>query len=85
VKIPGRVSDVVRSLAGSGVVAAVVFFSLALAAQSMAGAVSAQPANSLNITGSTAWLLAQPTSERGWLSDFHVSRFVSQTIGLKGD
>jgi hypothetical protein len=61
------------------------FFSLALAAQSMAGAVSVQPANSLEITGSTAWVLAQPTSERGWLSDFHVSGFVSQTIGLKGD
>jgi hypothetical protein len=61
------------------------FFAFALAAQSMAGAVSARPANSLNITGSTAWVLAQPTSERGWLSDFHVSGFVSQTIGLKGD
>ena len=84
-KIPGRVSDVVRSLAGSGVLAAVVFFALALAAQSMAGAVSAQPANSLNITGSTAWVLARPTSERGWLSDSHMSGFVRQTIGLKGD
>ncbi len=51
---------------------------------SFAGDVSAQPANTLNITGSTAGVLPQPATETGWLSDFHVSRFVSQTTDLKG-
>jgi hypothetical protein len=49
---------------------------------SFAGDVSAQPANTLNITGSTAGILPQPSAERGWFSDFHVSGFVSQTFGM---
>ena len=36
--------------------------------------VSARSADSLNIAGSTAWVLAQPTSERGRLSDLYVPR-----------
>jgi hypothetical protein len=64
VTIPGRVSDVVRSLAGSGVAAAVASFCLRAGCSVDSGWHLSQPANSLNITGSTAWVLAQPTSER---------------------
>ncbi len=52
-KIPGRLSGVVRGFATSGALAAVQF-ARAPAVQSTAGDVSAQPADLLNITGSTA-------------------------------
>jgi hypothetical protein len=51
-------------------------------ASSFAGDVSTQPANPLNITGSTAGALPQPATETGWLSNFHVTGFVSQTFGM---
>jgi hypothetical protein len=55
VKIPGRLSGVVRGFATSGALAiGAIFFAHALAAQSAAGDVSAQSADSHNITGSTA-------------------------------
>jgi hypothetical protein len=59
-----------------------IFSARALAVQSTADDVSAQSADSLNITGSTAGVTPQPSAERGWLSDFHVSGFVSQTFGM---
>jgi hypothetical protein len=49
---------------------------------SFAGDVSAQPANTLKITGSTAGVSPQPASEAGWLSPLHVSGFLSQTFGM---
>ncbi len=67
-KIPGRLSGVVRGFATSGALAAVQF-ARAPAVQSTAGNVSAQPADSLNITGSTARVTPQPSAERGWLSE----------------
>ena len=84
-KIPGRVSDVVRSLAGSGVMAAVAFFFTRAGCPIDGGPRLGSTRQFTQHNGSTAWVLAQPTSERGWLSDFHVSGFMSQTIGLKGD
>ena len=85
-KIPVRVSGVVRGCATSRVLAAgAIGSATALAVHFTAGDVLAKSADSLNITGSPAWVLAQPTSDRGRLSDVYVSGFVSQTIGLKGD
>ena len=82
-KIPLRMSSVDRGFARTGLIAGgAMVFLLALAALSMAGDVSPQPADSLNITSSTTGVLPQPTSEAGWLSDFHVSGFVSQTFGM---
>ena len=73
-KIPGRVSSVVRGCATSRVLAAGAIGSApAPAVHLTAGDVSAKSADSLNIAGSNAWVLAQPTSERGWLSDLYVS------------
>ena len=66
-KIPGRASSVVRGFATSGALAAVQF-ARAPAVQSTAGDVSAQPADSLNITGLTARVTPQPSAERGRLS-----------------
>ena len=68
-KIPGRASSVVRGFATSGALAAAVQFARALAVQSMAGDVSAQPADSLNIAGLSARVTPQPSAERGWLSE----------------
>jgi hypothetical protein len=83
VKIPGRVSSVVRGFATSEALAVrAVFSTRVLAVQPTAGDVSAQSADSLNITGSTAGVTPQPSAERGWLSDFHVSGFVSPTFGI---
>ncbi|MGH7932640.1 MAG: hypothetical protein ACREQN_05665 [Candidatus Binataceae bacterium] len=48
----------------------------------MAGAASAQPTNSLNVTNSTVSALPQATAENTWLSGFHVSGFLSQTFGM---
>ena len=84
-KIPVRVPDVVRSLVGSGVMAAVAFFCNRAGCPIYGGRRLSAARRFLNISGSTAWVLAQPTSERGRLTDFHVSGFVSQTVGLKGD
>jgi hypothetical protein len=82
VKIPVRVSSVVRGFVTSGAPAAgAIFFARALAVQPNADNVPAQSADSLNITGSTAGMTPQPSAERGWLGDFHVSGFVSQTFG----
>ena len=67
-KIPARASSVVRGFATSGALAAGQF-ARALAVQSTAGDVSAQPADSLNITGLTARVTPQPSAERGWLSE----------------
>ncbi len=54
-KIPSRVSSVVRGFAASGAVAVdAMFFASALAVSSTADDVSAQSADSLNITDSTA-------------------------------
>jgi hypothetical protein len=86
VKIPGRVSSVVRGFATSGALTVgAMFFARALAVQSTAGDISAQSADSLNITGSTVGVTPQPSAERGWLSDFHVSGFMSQTFGMWED
>src|SRR6266851_4263360 len=55
VKIPGRLSGVVRGFATSGALAiGAIFFARALAARSTARNISAQSADSHNITGSTA-------------------------------
>jgi hypothetical protein len=55
VKIPGRLSGVVRGFVTSGALAVgAIFFARALAVQSTASDVSARSADSLNITGSTA-------------------------------
>ena len=67
-RIPGRVSSVVRGFATSGASAA-VHLARAPAVQSTAGDVSAQPADSLNITGLTARVTPQPSVEIGWLSE----------------
>ncbi len=64
-KIPGRLSGVVRGFATSGaLVVPAIFFARALAVQSAAGDVSAQSADSLNITGSTAGVTLQPSATR---------------------
>jgi hypothetical protein len=74
VKIPGRVSSVVRGFATSRALAAgAVFFTAAPAIDSTAGNVAARSADSLDIAGSTAGVMPQPSAERGWLRDFHVS------------
>jgi hypothetical protein len=74
VKIPVRVSSVVRGFTTSRLLAAGAIGSApALAVRSWAGDYSAQPADSLIIAGSKAWVLAQPTSERERLSYLYVS------------
>jgi hypothetical protein len=85
VKIPVRVSSVVRGFATSRVLTAGAIGSApALAAQSTAGDYSAQPAGLLHITGSTPGVMPQPSAERRWLPDFRVSGFVSRTFGMLG-
>ncbi len=60
-KIPVRVSSVVRGFVTSGAPAAgAIFFARALAVQPNADNVPAQSADSLNITGSTAGITPQP-------------------------
>ena len=69
-KIPVRVSGVVRGLAISrGPAVGAIGFAPALALHLTADGVLARSAESLNIAGSTARVLAQPTSERERLSD----------------
>jgi hypothetical protein len=77
VKIPGRVSSVVRGFATSEALAVRAIFSArALSLLSTAGDVPAQSADSLNITGSTAGVTPQQSA------DFQVSGFVSPTFGI---
>ncbi len=65
-KIPGRASGVVRGFATSGALAVgAIFFAPVLAVHSTAGDVSAQSADSLNITGSTARVMPQPSAKDG--------------------
>ena len=64
-KIPGRLSGVVRGFATSGAPSdGAVFFARAPAVQSTASDVSAQSADSHNITGSTAGVTLQPSATR---------------------
>ena len=72
-KIPVRVSSVVRGFATSrALVAGAMSFAPALPVHLTAGDVSAKSAGSLNITDSIAGVVPQPSVERGWLTDFHV-------------
>jgi hypothetical protein len=65
VKIPSCASGVVRGFATSGALAVpVIFFARAPAVQSTASDVSAQSADSHNITGSTAGVTLQPSATR---------------------
>jgi hypothetical protein len=65
VKIPGRLSGVVRGFATSGALAiGAIFFARALAARSTARNISAQSADSHNITGSTAGVTLQQSATR---------------------
>jgi len=65
VKIPGRASSVVRGFVTSGALAVgAIFFARALAARSTARNISAQSADSHNITGSTAGVTLQPSATR---------------------
>ncbi|MGD0288321.1 MAG: DUF1302 family protein [Candidatus Binataceae bacterium] len=57
------------------------------AGKSMAGDLTAQPTQGLNITGATASVLPETPAgggapENSWLSGFHVSGFLSQTFGM---
>ncbi len=84
--IPGRMYDVFRSFARSGVVAAgAIFFVLALAAQSIAGDLSAQPRDSLGVVGSSTGALPQAggvAAESSWLQRFHVTGYMSEQFGI---
>ena len=73
-KIPVRVSSVVRGFATSrGLAAGAIGSAPAPALHLTADDVSARSADPFNIAGSTAWVLVQPTLERGRLSDLYVS------------
>ena len=64
-KIPGRLSGVVRGFVTSGALAVgAIFFARALAARSTARNISAQSADSHNITGSTAGVTLQQSATR---------------------
>jgi hypothetical protein len=75
-----------KKLAALGVALAIVGLCVG---QSIAGDLSAMPAQGLNITGATSSVLPDTagqaptaTAEAGWLSGFHVSGFLSQTFGM---
>jgi hypothetical protein len=86
VNIPGRMSSVVTGFARSVVVAAgAIFFVLALAAQSTAGDLSAQPRDSLGVVSSSTGALPQPggvAAESSWLQRFHVTGYLSEQFGF---
>src|SRR5579863_7384542 len=58
------------------------------ATATLAGDLSAQPANGLSVSNSTTGVLPQtegatnPAGESGWLSQLHVSGYASQTFGM---
>jgi len=75
-----------KKLAALGVALAIVGLCVG---QSIAGDLSALPAQGLNVTGATSSVLPDTagqapaaTAESGWLSGFHVSGFLSQTFGM---
>jgi hypothetical protein len=75
-----------RVFRGGGRAGAVALLALALVfslgTRAFAADLSAAPANSLNVTGSTTSILPQASAESGWLSGFHMSGFLSQTFGM---
>jgi len=85
VSIPGRVSDVVRSLAGSGVVAAVAFFCTRAGCPIDGGCRLGLTRQFTQHNGLNRMGIGAANLEEGWLSDSHMSGFVRQTIGLEGD
>jgi hypothetical protein len=75
-----------KKLAALGVALAIAGL---CAGKSIAGDLSALPAQGLNVTGATSSVLPDTagqaptaTAESGWLSGFHVSGYLSQTFGM---
>jgi hypothetical protein len=75
-----------KKLAALGVALAIVGLCVG---KSIAGDLSALPAQGLNVTGATSSVLPDTagqaqtaTPEGGWLQGFHVSGFLSQTFGM---